>query len=125
MNKWIRILIVLPALLFVVMGLRWATDPGWAADQLGMTLMTGAGLSAQIGDVGGMFLSMGIMMLVGSATANRVWLCAPALLLGLIATFRVIAWVAHGAALTPDTIAVEVIVASLLLFAATRITPGN
>jgi len=32
MNKWIRILIVLPALLFVVMGLRWATDPGGAAD---------------------------------------------------------------------------------------------
>ena len=125
MNKWIRILIALPALLFVVMGLRWAIDPGGAAGQLGMTLMTGIGLSAQIGDVGGMFLSMGIMMLIGSATANRVWLCAPALLLALIATFRVIAWVAHGAALTPDTIAVEVIVAGLLLFAATRIKPGN
>lgn len=125
MNKWIRIIIALPALLFVVMGLRWATDPGSAAAGLGMTLMDGVGLSAQIGDVGGMFLSMGIMMLVGVATANRVWLCAPALMLGLIAIFRVIAWAGHGATLTPDTIAIEVIVASLLLFAATRITPGN
>ena len=125
MNKWIRIIVALPALLFVVMGLRWATDPGGAAAGLGMTLMEGVGLSAQIGDVGGMFLSMGIMMLVGVATANRVWLCAPALMLSLIAIFRVIAWAAHGAALTPDTIAIEVVVASLLLFAATRITADN
>ena len=44
------------------------------------------------------------------------------LLLLLIALLRLLAWLLHGAALTPDAIALEVIVAGLLLFASSRLT---
>ena len=68
-----RILVAIPAILFVVMGLRWAVAPEGAAASLGMTLMTGVGLSSQIGDVGSFFLAMGIMMLIGLVTGRRSW----------------------------------------------------
>lgn len=58
MNKLLRVLVTLPGILFVVMGLRWITDPA-------------------------------------------------------------------GAALAPDAIAVEVIAASLLLFASSRLPQGQ
>jgi hypothetical protein len=121
MKILIRVLIALPALLFVYTGLRWAIDPAGAADGLGMTLLEGIGLSSQIGDVGALFLSMGTMMLVGLITANRTWLLAPALMLSLIAVFRVLAWAVHGADLALDMIIVEVIVTGLLLFASSRL----
>ncbi|MEZ5572123.1 MAG: hypothetical protein R3E64_08875 [Halioglobus sp.] len=117
-----RILVILPAVLFVVMGLRWATDPTGAATALGMTLMDGVGRSSQIGDVGGLFLSMGIMILVGLVTGRRIWFYAPALMLSLVAVLRVLAWLFHGAALSMDMIVVEVVVAIILVLAAPRLS---
>ena len=70
MKTVLRILVMLPAVLFVVMGLRWITDPTGAATALGMTLMDGVGRSSQIGDVGALFLSMGMMMLLALITAQ-------------------------------------------------------
>jgi hypothetical protein len=86
------------------MGLRWATDPGGAAAGLGMTLLDGVGRSSQIGDGGGLFLSMGVMILIGLVTSNRTWFFAPALVLGLIAVLRVLASLVHDAALAMDMI---------------------
>ena len=117
MTMLIRTLVILFAVLFVVMGLRWAVDPQGAAAGLGMTLLAGVGRSSQIGDGGGMFLAMGFMMIIGLITANRTWLFAPALMLGLIAVFRVLAWLVHDAALAVDMIFVEVLVTTLLLVA--------
>ena len=117
----LRILVTLPALLFIAMGLRWGVDPAGAAQGLGMTLLEGAGRSSQIGDVGGMFLSMGVMMLIALFTANRAWFLAPALLLSLIAVYRVVAFLVHDAALATDSIAVEVIVTAVLLAASFKL----
>jgi hypothetical protein len=107
--------------LFVVMGLRWITDPSGAATALGMTLLDGVGRSSQIGDVGALFLSMGIMMLLALITARRSWFYAPALMLSLLALLRLLAWLLQGAALALDMIVVEVVLASILLFSSTRL----
>ncbi|MBK6740887.1 MAG: hypothetical protein IPG64_25130 [Haliea sp.] len=117
-----RILVAIPAILFVVMGLRWAVAPEGAAASLGMTLMTGVGLSSQIGDVGSFFLAMGIMMLIGLITGRRSWFQAPALMLALAATLRVLAWLVHDAALALDMIIVEVALASVLMMACSKLS---
>ena len=122
MKVLLRVLVALPALLFVFTGLRWAVDPEGAASGLGMTLLDGVGRSSQIGDGGGMFLSMGVMMLIGLITSNRAWFFAPAMMLGLIAIFRVVAWSAHDAALALDMISVELIVTALLLVASSKLS---
>ncbi len=121
MNKLLRVLVILPAILFVVMGLRWVTDPAGAADALGMTLLDGLGRSSQIGDVGTLFLAMGLMILIGLVTSRRSWFYAPALMLSVVALFRLLAWLFHDAPLAPQMIVVEVLIASLLVFASSRL----
>ena len=122
MNSLLRALVALPAIGFLVIGLRWAIDPSGAASDLGMTLLSGVGRSSQIGDVGALFLSMGSMILIALTTGQRSWFYAPALMLSLIAVLRILAWLLHGAALTLDMIILEVIVASLLLLASSRLS---
>ena len=122
MKVVLRILVALAAIFFVVLGLRWLIDPTSAAAALGMHLMDGVGRSSQIGDVGALFLSIGFMMLVALITARRSWFQAPALLLVLIALFRALAWLSHDAALALDMIAVELVVAGVLLFASSRLS---
>lgn len=121
MKTFFRVLVALPAILFVVMGLRWAVDPMGAASGLGMTLMEGVGLSSQIGDLAAFFLGMGIMMLIALISARRSWFQAPALLLALTAVFRLLAWLVHDAALALDMIIVELVVATVLILASSRL----
>lgn len=121
MNKLLKVLVTLPAILFVIIGLRWATDPAGAADALGMPLLDGLGRSSQIGDIGALFLTMGLMMLIAVATSIRSWFYAPAMMLLAVALLRILAWLFHDAALAPQMIVVEVVVASLVLFASTRL----
>jgi hypothetical protein len=125
MKAVLRILVTLPAVLFVVMGLRWITDPTGAATMVGMSLMDGVGRSSQIGDLGAFFLAMGIMMLLALITARRTWFYAPALMLALVAVLRILAWLLHGAALALDAIVVEVVVATVLLLASSRLSQGE
>ena len=121
MNKLLRVIVALPGVLFVVMGLRWLTDPAGAAQALGMPLLDGVGRSTQIGDLGAFFVALGAMMLIGVITAKRAWLYAPAMVLAGAAVFRVCAWLLHDAALATALIAPEVVIASVLLFAASRL----
>jgi hypothetical protein len=125
MKILLRVLVTLPAILFIVTGLRWAIDPSGAATALGMTLLDGIGRSSQIGDVGAMFLSMGIMMLLALVTAKRAWFYAPALLLSLIAVFRLLAWLVHDAALAMNMIVVELVVTVILLIAASKLSSSE
>ena len=122
MKTVLRVLVVLAAITFLVIGLRWAIDPSSAASDLGMTLLSGVGRSSQIGDVGALFLSMGSMILIALTTGQRSWFYAPALMLSLIAVLRILAWLFHDAALALDMIVVEVVVASLLLLASSRLS---
>ena len=125
MNRVLRTVISLPGILFLVLGLRWLVDPAGAGEALGMTLLAGAGLSTKIGDLAAFFLTMGLCILTAAATGKRAWLYAPVMLLGFTAVSRTIAWLFHDAAFTPQMIAVELILACLLAFAATRLQEAD
>ena len=60
-------------------------------------------------------------MLIALITGKRTWYYPPIMLLGLTAIGRVLAWLMHDAALAVNLIAPEVIVAALLIFAASRL----
>jgi hypothetical protein len=122
MNRILRALVALPGIFFVVMGLRWLVDPAGAAGDMDMELLDGIGRSTQIGDLATFFLALGMMILVGLITSQRRWFHVPALMLLGAAIFRVLAWLLHDAALAGQLIALELVVACLLLFAASRLT---
>ena len=120
MNRILQILVLLPAILFVGMGVRWLVDPAGVAPDFGLVLGEGLGLSSQVGDMSGYFLTLGICMLAALVSGRRVWYYPPMLLLLLTAVGRVIAWLLHDAALAPQ-IAAEIVVAVILLVAARRL----
>ena len=117
----LKALLVLPAIVFVMSGLRWWVDPTGAAEQLGMPLLDGVGLSSQIGDLGAFFLLLGLFVLTGVVTAERHWFYAPVALLVLAAVSRVLAWAIHDAALAVQLIAPELVLAALIWFASARV----
>ena len=108
---------MVPGLLFVIMCLRWLVDPAGIAPSLGLTLETGFGLSSQVGDLSAFFLVAGLSILIALITRTRSWYYPPVMLLLVAATGRLIAWLVHGAAFVPETIAFEVVIAALLLIA--------
>ncbi len=113
--------LLLPAIGFLVTGLRFAVAPAVAAKGLAMPLLEGAARSSQIGDVGALFLGIGLMMLTALVTRERTWFVAPAILLLLIAVLRILAWLFHGAALMVPMIIPELVIGALLLLAAKKL----
>lgn len=120
MDRILSVLVLLPAVLFLVTGLRWLIDPAGIAPEFGLVLGEGLGLSSQVGDMSGFFLTLGICMLVALVSGRSAWYHLPALLLMLTAVGRVIAWLLHDAALASQ-IGVEVVVAMILLVASRRL----
>jgi hypothetical protein len=125
MNKILKVLVALPAILFIVTGLRWLVAPAGVAPMFGLTLAEGVGLSSQVGDMSAFFLTLGICMLVGLVTGRRVWFYPPVILLLLTAVGRIVAWLVHDAALALDLIAPEIIVSVILLVAAKRLPEAD
>lgn len=111
------LIVMLPGLLFVVMGLRWLVDPAGIAPSLGLTLETGFGLSSQVGDLSAFFLVVGLSILIAVVTRTRSWFYPPVMLLLIAATGRLVAWLVHGAAFVPQAIVFEVVIAVFLLVA--------
>ncbi|MFT4521021.1 MAG: hypothetical protein ACI9JM_003432 [Halioglobus sp.] len=125
MNKILKVLVALPAVLFVTMGLRWLVNPAGIAPDFGFPLATGVGLSSQVGDMSAYFLMLGVCMLTALVSGQRVWYYPPIILLSLTAVGRVIAWLVHDAALATDKIAPEIVVAVILLVASRRLSHEN
>jgi len=120
MNKIIKYLVLLFAIIFIVNGIGWLILPEFFGEQLDMKLLEGAGLSSQIGDIGSFFTTMGICILLGLKTRNKIWFY-PAILLPLLASFgRIVAWLFHDAALPIENVAVEIVVAILLYYTAKK-----
>ena len=120
MDRFLNILTYAIGFLFLFNGLLWLISPENIASSLGMPLLTGHGLSTQIGDLASFFLVVGIFSLIGAYTKKPYWLYTPAALVGFAALSRIIAYLAHGAALSTDKIFVEVAVMSILLFVAKK-----
>jgi hypothetical protein len=114
----------MPAVLFIVMGLRWLLDPAGIAPSLGLSLETGLGLSTQVGDLAAFFLVLGLCTLVALVTGQRAWYYPGVLLLLIAAVGRLIAWVLHGAELPLQMIGFEIVIA-LVLLAASRWLPDQ
>lgn len=125
LSKILRIALALLAVGFLVTGLRFAVAPAGAAKSLEMTLLDGAARSSQIGDVGALFLGMGLMILTALVTRERTWFIAPAILLALVAVLRLLAWLFHDASLLMQMIVPELVIASLLVFASSKLAEGR
>jgi len=125
MNKFTRFAAVIPALVFLFIGLNWLINPTAAAQDLGMILQDGVGRSSQIGDMTAFFLGGSAMIILGLTTQNRTWLHAAAITVSLAAAFRVVAWLFHDASLAIDLIGAEIIFAGLILLSASKIRPEN
>jgi len=121
MNKVLKLLVLLPAILFVVTGIRWLVAPGEIAPNFGLTLSDGIGLSSQIGNMAGFFLTLGSCMLIALISEHRSWYYPPMMLLAITALGRVVAWLLHDATLAVSQIMVEVVVAFILLLASRRL----
>lgn len=115
MGNILKIAAGVPALAFVLLGFAWWVAPSFAAAQLGMTLLTGAGLGSQIADLASFFFTAGLCIVIGLATGRAHWLLPAVMLLAIAMVGRVLAWVFHGADLTLDMMAVEAVVIAILL----------
>ena len=120
MNRLLGLLVLAPAILFIVTGVRWLVAPAGIAPEFGLVLGEGLGLSSQVGDMSGFFLTLGICMLAALLSGRRIWYYPAMLLLLLTAIGRVIAWLLHDAALAPQ-IGAEIAVALILLVASRRL----
>jgi len=121
LNKVLRLLVLLPAILFLVMGVRWLVAPAGIAPDFGLTLAEGVGRSSQIGDMSGYFLTLGSCMLIALISERRSWFYPPMMLLALTALGRIVAWLLHDATLAVSLITAEVVVALVLLLASRRL----
>jgi hypothetical protein len=83
-----------------------------------VALSDGVGRSSQIGDFGAFFFTGGLWVLLGVWRKAPIFLYVSATTLGVAALFRLLAWAVQDAALTVDMIAVEVVIAVILLVAA-------
>jgi energy-converting hydrogenase Eha subunit E len=92
-------------------GIAWLVFPSFVATQLGMTLLSGVGLSTQIGDLASFFLTLGSCVMIGLITSKREWFYPAIMLLSIAAVGRILFWLFHDAALALDMIAVEAITA--------------
>ena len=124
-NKILRVIVAFLGVLFVLIGLRWLIDPSSAAVQLGMPLLDGLGRSTQIGDFFAFFLTLGTFILIALITSKRICYYPAIMLLGIAAVGRILAWLIHDAALAIDMIVPEIVIASILLFAARRLTVSS
>ena len=121
MNRILKILVLLPAVLFLVTGLRWLVAPNGVASNFGLTLDQGVGLSSQVGDMSAFFLTLSSCLLIALISGRRSWYYPAIMLLSLTAIGRIVAWLVHDAALALDLIAPEIIVSIILLIAARRL----
>lgn len=125
MNKILKVLVVLPAILFIATGVRWLVAPAGVAPEFGLTLEQGLGLSTQVGDLAGFFLTLGSCMLIALITGQRTWYYPAIMLLSITALGRILAWLLHDATLALDMIAPEVIISIILLVASRRLPQQN
>lgn len=115
MNAALKIAAAFVGVSFVMVGLTWWSAPGFAGGQMGMELLSGAGLSTQIADLAAFFITLGVVILIGLASGNQAWLYSGVMLLALALVGRVISWGFHGADLTIGMIATEAAVIIILL----------
>ena len=83
-----------------------------------MPLLDGAARSTQIGDFSAFFIGVTIFCVLGAIKQQTTWIYSAAIILGLAAVMRTLAWTVHGAAFVASAVIAEVVLTVLLLISA-------
>ena len=113
-----KIIAIVPGIPLLVNALLFIVQPSTVVADLGMPLLDGIGRSTQLADLGAFFAFSAVMTIYGVIKSQSELLRLAALLLGMTAVLRVLAWVAHGAGLATSLIAAEVVLVVWLVASA-------
>lgn len=119
-----NIFLILPGLFFLFAGFQWLVSPERGASALTMPLLSGAGLGSQVGDIGGLFLGMGLLIMGAVTTRKRDLLLSVAVILSCIAVYRFLAFTLHDATLIVQSVTIEIVLAVWFFIASTKNTQG-
>ena len=114
-GKFIKFLVLVPGLLMLNSAAMFVISPAAAVGDLGMPLLEGIGLSTQLADIGAFFTFSAALIFYGVLNSKGEYLRITALLLGLAAILRVIAWGVNGAAFATELIVAEIVLVIWLL----------
>jgi len=119
MKRALRIISILIGVGAFVTAMRFAFTPAAAAERLGMPVLEGIGASTQLGDIGGLFLAVAVLVGLAQRPGQAGLLIAPAILVGGAAVMRTLVFLTGHAPFAPQFIVPEAVMAGLL-FAAAR-----
>ena len=108
-NNVIKIIAAVPGIPMLVNALMFILQPKTVTADLGMPLLEGVGLSTQLADLGAFFTFSALLIFYGVLKSNGEYLRIVALLLGLTAILRAVAWVVNDAALASTLIGAEIL----------------
>ena len=113
----------LAALLFLVMGVSFVLDPVAGAEQVSVSPLGADGLNTIRGDLGGLFLSCTVLLILGIVRSEGHWLLAVAVLMIVIAAGRLVGFVVDGAPseATLTAFGFEIAIAAGLYYASRRL----
>jgi hypothetical protein len=119
MNKTaIKIVAAVPGLPMLANAVMFVFAPQQVTSDLGMPLLEGLGRSTQLGDLGAFFTFSALLIFYGVYKSEGRLLRIVALLLGLTASFRLVAWALNGAELATVLILAETILVVWLVVGA-------
>jgi len=123
MQTVVKAIPALIALLFLVMGINFVLDPVAGAAQVGVEPLGVDGLNTIRGDLGGLFLSCAILLILGLWRSEGAWFIAVAVLMLVIASGRLIGFVVDGSPgeATLTAFGFELVIAAGLIYASRRI----
>ena len=121
MDLFLKIALGLFAALFLVMGASRVLGPAAAAEGVELTLTGPVGMNTARGDIGGLFLALFGMILLGLTTRGATWFHAAALLLGCVAAGRLVGLLVDGFAEGSATaFGAEIVMIAVLVASANR-----
>lgn len=124
----IKVVVGLIGLLLLFMGINLMfIDPAAAAEGFNVTPIGPDGLNTLRGDLGGMFVTAGVLLALGIVQQKAQWFYAVAILMGVIALGRLVGFVVDGGpgdATLPAFIS-ELVFVAILTFAGMKIVPAN
>ena len=111
------------ALLFLFMGINFLFDPVAGAQQMSVEPIGTHGLNTLRGDFGGLFLTCGVLLVIGIVKTQGQWFIAVAVAMGLIALGRLFGFVLDGSPsqATLTAFGVEIVIAIALVFSSSRL----
>ena len=113
-----KIIAIIPGIVVLQNALLFVLQPSKVVADLGMPLLDGIGRSTQLADLGAFFVFSAALIIYGVIKSKSACLRAVALLLGLAAALRVLAWAAHGADLATTLIVAETVLVVWLVASA-------